>query len=120
MNARRQSSSEDIREFCLPKQINFKTADYADMIDWTKEPVYEPPILKEFSESDLINFYRAALDPPAYPPHSQSVERAVQMVTIASERKIGYENRHRFIHNLIKGRQSLASFQSKKDRFQTN
>ena len=86
LNARRRS----------PKQINFKTTDYANMIDWTKEPVYEPPILKEFSESDLIKVYSAPLDLPAYPCHSQSVERAVQMVTIASERKIGYESRQNY------------------------
>lgn len=100
----------NVRNFELPKTLNFNADDYSKMIDWNNEHVTEPPILKDYGNAELLKMKNKPLQRILIPCHSQGIERAVHLVTQASEHKIGYENRHKFIVNTLQSRKALPEF----------
>ena len=54
------------------------------MIDWSKVQVSEPEILSRLSNAELERAFTEPLCFPKFPCHSQSVERAVKLVTEAA------------------------------------
>ena len=81
----RGKQEQEVRSFSLPT-INFDAQRYVDLIDWAAEDVTEPPLLRGLSDSELGEISAASLRIPAYPVHTQAVERAVRDVTEASSR----------------------------------
>ena len=82
------------------------------MIDWTnqKDAISEPPLTMQFTNKQLLkaiatgkclNFGVCS----KIPNNTQSVKRMVKLVTTASSKYVGYENRHHFILNSLKARQ---------------
>ena len=105
---------QEVRSFSLPT-INFNAQRYTDLIDWAAEDVTEPPLLRDLSDSELCEISAAPLQIPAYPVHTQAVERAVRDVTEASSRVVGEEARHGRITACIKHRKIIPVFNSKRD-----
>ena len=101
------------RAFDLPMDINFKASDYTEMIDWNKTTITSPPLLQEFSNDDLIKAAIKPLEIPSVPCHTQGVERLISLVTRASEDRIGYGNRHKYVLNVIESRKSMPTFEHK-------
>ena len=52
---------------------------------------------------------------PPYPCHPQAVERSVELVTQASKKACGQEERDGFIRNTISSRLKIEKFRTKKD-----
>jgi hypothetical protein len=82
------------------------------MIDWTnqKHAITEPPLTMQFTNKQLLNAITTGkcLDfgvSSKIPNNTQSVERMVKLVTNASSKYVGYQNRHHFILNSLKARQ---------------
>ncbi|KAI6658225.1 hypothetical protein LOD99_15494 [Oopsacas minuta] len=73
----------EIRPFNLPS-IRFSAEICVDMIDWETSFITEPPSTRYFSKEVLINCVRAPLEIPAYPRHTQAVERTIQSVAKSS------------------------------------
>ena len=48
--------------------------------------------------------------PVKLPSHSQSVERTVKLVTEASKRVYGFEQRHKHIHSVLLSREARPMF----------
>jgi len=82
------SQQSKIRPFVCP-QFNFghisessSESDYDTLIDLNQiNQVYEPPLLASIPTEELQYF-----EPPPYPLHTQSVERVIQVITLASQR----------------------------------
>ncbi|KAK3907345.1 putative protein kinase UbiB [Frankliniella fusca] len=92
----RQTDQGLVRQFRTPT-INFDAEDYPNLIDWRAESVTPPPVLRNFDDSALE---QAVEDPffleenvPAYPCHTQAVERTVQLVTKVSKSVTGAKRR---------------------------
>lgn len=102
-----------MRNFELPRTLNLDAMDYTEMIDWELEKITQPPLIRQFTNDMLINIRKKPLEISDIPCHSQNVERAVSLVTKASENRIGYFNRHRFILNRLDSRKRLCSFEWK-------
>ena len=110
----RRRQTEEVRQFRLP-ELNFSATCYSELITWDEEIVTEPPLFRHLPDEDLEAIVQAPLPVPSYPAHTQSVERAVRVVTEACERVQGEETRHGFIAARLKHRQMLPSVNSKQD-----
>ncbi|KAI6657812.1 hypothetical protein LOD99_561 [Oopsacas minuta] len=104
----------EIRPFNLPS-IRFTAETYVDMIDWETSFITEPPFTRYLSKEVLINCVRAPLEIPAYPCHTQAVERTIKLVTKSSCSVTGEDARHGLILSTLTSREKMPAFESKKD-----
>ena len=76
--------------------INFKDVHWTDLIDLSVNGVGNPPLTLDLSDNELQNSLLTGekIDLPDFPSHSQGVERAVKLVTEASQSVYGFEARH--------------------------
>ena len=99
-------SSSKVRKYILPK-INFKAETYTELIDWETSQLSEPPFTLNMTNEQLTSVKDSPLEVPAYPCHTQAVERAIRLVTEASSSVIGHEAREGFIRQRILARKGL-------------
>ena len=85
------------------------------MIEWEKEAIHPPPILQEITDDDLICGIEKILQIPRFFCHTQNVERGVKIVTEASSKVFGYEERHGYILPTLHSRSKLTKFDTKRD-----
>ena len=92
----------DIRKFKVP-QLNWDAQSYHELIDFNVDETdfSSPPIFANYT-LDQIEKNQFDEDFFKIPCHSQAVERAVYLTSIAAETVVGYEDRHGFILNKIK------------------
>ena len=110
--------SQRVRTFRTPS-LNFNATSYIQLIDWSSihisEPVFtkciETATIKEIIQNRQFNSNVI----PNLPCHTQAVERHIKIVTEASAAVVGHENREGYIFNRIKSRQSMPSFNTKKE-----
>ena len=65
-----------------------------NIIDWNKIEVHEPFILEKKTDEEICAAVKDPLEFPPYSLHSQSVERAVKLVSTSTQNVCGAENRH--------------------------
>ncbi|GBN81623.1 hypothetical protein AVEN_156730-1 [Araneus ventricosus] len=90
-----------VGRFVIPA-VNFGATDYADLIDWQACQVTPPPVLRQISSHELLKKIRDdvpmdAWDFIKFPSLTQAVERIVILVTEASRKRVGPQNRDGFI-----------------------
>ena len=99
---------QGIRKFEVPP-LQWDAKCWEDIIDLKKVKVFEPFILKKLTDEDISS----ALDiPHVFPPyslHSQSVERAVKLVSTATQNVCGAEKRHEYCLSIIASRKSRTA-----------
>ena len=95
--------------------INFKAVHWTDLIDLSVDGVCEPPLTRNFSDNELQNSLLTGekINLPDFPSHSQGVERAVKLVTEASQSVYGFEARHEHILAKVSCQQLRPVFSSK-------
>ena len=95
--------------------INFKVVHWTDLIDLSVNEVCEPPLTLDFSDDELQNSLLTGekIKLPDFPSHSQGVERAVKLVTEASQSVHGFEARHQHILAKVLCQQLRPAFSSK-------
>ena len=96
--------------------INHNAEVYYELIDLNNSEISEPATTVKFSNDDLEKMIAENSKPdlPIFPSHSQSVERAVKLVSDASMCVYGCQRRHEHIcgkitSKLSKLRKSFAS-----------
>ena len=94
--------------------LQWDAASWDKMIKWNKIKLYEPFILMKFSKADLMKAYGEPITFPDYQCHTQSVERAVKMVSEASKVVCGEKRRHEHILAVDASRRERKPFSSKK------
>ena len=104
---------EEIRYFRPPK-INKSAKNLTDLLPPEEECRYEPPLTMHLSNVDLQNIINEPLSVDI-PCHSQGVERCVRMVTEASGEVYGKEARDGYIRAVLKSRDFMPSFETKRD-----
>ena len=71
------------REHTTPV-INVKATSPLNLIFWDKTICYEPVFTCKLSKKEISNFKESPMDVPYFPIHSQSTERAIQIVSKAA------------------------------------
>ena len=107
-------SNSKVRKFRVPK-LNFKAKTYTELFDWNTTPLYEPAILMQLSDDEIKGIIEALLVVPNYPCHTQSVERAIWLITEAATSVIGHDARDRFIRQRMRSRKMIGRFDTKKN-----
>lgn len=112
---------EVIRKFIIPK-FNFDSENYYDMVYWRETEKTESPLTEDFSLIQLKEMFvkqqnvnSNVLELKEYPCHSQSVERAIKLVTSASSMVCGNERRDGVIRSTLESRKNMPTFETKKD-----
>ena len=105
---------QGIRKHMIPA-LRWDALSWDKIIDWSKSEFHEPFILSKIDIGKIEECYATPYCFPKYPVHSQSVERAVKLVTEASFKVAGEERRHTSILSVISSRKSRKSFDTKKD-----
>ncbi|GBM72841.1 hypothetical protein AVEN_17890-1 [Araneus ventricosus] len=81
---------------------NFGAADYIDLIDWQACNVTPLTVLRHISSHELLKMIQHDVpmdgwDLVKFPSHTKEVERIVKLVTEASRKRVGLQNRDGFI-----------------------
>ena len=102
-----------LRIFKVP-ELNWDAKDYTQIINWDLKTFCEPPITMKFSYDQLREFYSAPMLIPNYPSHSQSVERAVKLVSdVCGAAYHDHEERHKRILSTQAAKQERKSYETK-------
>ncbi|GBN11044.1 hypothetical protein AVEN_22835-1 [Araneus ventricosus] len=108
-----------VRRFVIPA-VNFRATDYVDLIDWQVCNVTPPTVLRHISSHELLKMIQD--DAPMdgwdfikFPSHTQADERIVKLITEASRKIFGPQNRDGFIRATLESRKQMSQFESKKD-----
>ena len=102
-----------IRKFQIPP-LMWDADNWWEIIDWKKVQIVEPRILKTLSCEALDEACLTPVTFPPFPCHSQSVERAVKLVTEAASKVCGGDKRHAHILSVNACRKARKPFKSKK------
>ena len=115
MKARREHIDDTgPRQFVLPK-VKFHASGYFDLCDLEMEPCSEPPLTMDMDLNTIMGAFMEPIILPPYPNNTQAVERLVRVVTEVAPKKAGYTERHRMILQLLKSRELVPKFDTKKD-----
>lgn len=101
-----------IRSLKLPT-LDWSAFSWVDLIDWSKTTVHLPHIIESLTDEQVCSILWGGLSFPAFPLHTQTVERAVKLVTEAASKVEGEERRHGFILSVIESRRTRKAFTSK-------
>ncbi|GBM69300.1 hypothetical protein AVEN_86630-1 [Araneus ventricosus] len=107
-----------LRRFIIPA-VDFRATDYVDLIDWQPCNVTPPTVLRQISSHEFVNMIRDDVpmdgrDLIKFPSHTQAVERIVKLVTEASRRRVGPQNRDGFIRATLESRKQTSQLSPKK------
>jgi hypothetical protein len=98
----------------VPK-INFGAEQWSSLVDISTMECHEPPCVRHLSNEELEAMRAETGVPPAFPLHSQSVERAVKLTSEASKKSYIWELRHKYIVATSKSRAERPQFRKKAD-----
>ncbi|GBM34694.1 hypothetical protein AVEN_191846-1 [Araneus ventricosus] len=110
------SDGNCVCRFFIPA-VNLRSADYVDLIDWQACNVTPPTVLSHISSHELLKMLQDNVpmddrDFIKFPPHMQAVERIVKLITEASRKRFGPQNRDGFIRATLESRKQMSLFES--------
>ena len=109
-----QRGDDSVRDRKTPN-INENATKLADLIDWNVEAVTEPPLTCSLTTMEVRQFLDSPMAVPAWPSHTQSVERLVKRVTEASAHVFSHERRDGFIRSQEASSELMPRNRSKQD-----
>ena len=109
-----QPPNRPLREFRVP-EIDYDADNYHSLIDWESLQLTEPPLTYDLTNDDLDKIIEEPLTLPPYRSHTQSVERAVKLVTDASGKVYGLAAAQGYIRSKISSRQLYKKCDTKKE-----
>ena len=84
MQARADAAGEEgVRPYTQPR-VNFAAQRIQDIVMWDSIRVTEPPLLSHLTDEEVQGLRVQPHSVPAYPVHTQAVERYIRQVTRAS------------------------------------
>jgi len=101
-----------VREFTVPT-LNYSAKTYTELISWEDTTLYEPIFTTRMPLKALKSFQESPLMLENFPVHTQSVERAVKLVSEACQQVCGRQSRDGFIRARMLSRQLLPVPESK-------
>ena len=105
------TAKDDVKKF-VPPEINIQSKKFYDLVDLETA---EKTVTKHLSDETISSALTAPLILPAFPNNTQSVERAVRVVTKVAKKRAGHTARHKLILQKLLSRKRVSKFDSKKD-----
>ena len=96
LRAQNNKGDTGVRTFRIPK-INQDATHVTELIKMDEENVTEPILTAHLTKMELIQFRKVPMTVAAFPSHTQSVERCIKLVTMASVSVCGHDARDGFI-----------------------
>ena len=112
--------SISVREYTVPTSVNLAASSLQDLINWNLELPTKPVFSARLTVRMLEGLKDTPLAIPKYSLHTQSCERAVQLVANASKVVSGQEKRHALIKSQIKHRTKMPILRTKKQFLKQN
>lgn len=84
------------------------------MIIFDINSIIEPPLTKDLSDLELKEIIETPSNIKQYPCHSQAVERHAILITEASSRMYGGEERDEYVRNKLESRQLISNSNPKR------
>ena len=104
-----------VRKFIVPT-LNYDADHYSEIADLNHEPIFTTD-----TASDKIIFYQQKkMAVKIYPNHSQSVERAIKLVSNAAYKVCGFDRIDGFIRAGIASRNMIPSANTQTDYIQAH
>nr|XP_047127151.1 uncharacterized protein LOC124808078 [Hydra vulgaris] len=103
-----------IRPRKTPK-LNFAATTLQELVKWENGVVQEPVFTCSLTRDNLLLLRLIPLITPSIKIHTQSAERAVKQVTVASMSVVGPYARDGYIRDRAKHRELLPVFKTKKE-----
>ena len=100
-----------VRPFMVPI-LNWEADNLTNLIVWDNP--YEPNVTCSKSKDELYQLLEKPLVVEPLPCHTQSIERVIREVSIASENVYGFEKRDGYIRAKIESRKLVPEHTSKK------
>ncbi len=94
-------------------EVDYGAKNWWELVKLDTPGIQECPMTKEIPTEDLRQALLGGTSvnlPVKLPSHSQSVERSVKLVTEASKRVYGFEQRHKHIHSVLLSREARPMF----------
>lgn len=113
-------TTDKLRKYEKPKNINFNCSNYIDMIDLNNTSIlHEPPFTKNISYEELKEYLNDSDHDPPYqdpkiPCHIQNTERHVQLCTAVSNR-VTHSHREGVMEVTLESRFIMPNIESKQD-----
>ena len=101
-----------VRLFKIPK-INFDATAFYDLIDWQHILITSTPFLFDVTHDDIKRIitqrtsFTLTVELTRVPYQTQAVERSIKLVTTASNKVCGKENRDGFIRATLQSRKTM-------------
>ena len=95
--------------------LNLEATSPANLICWEDEECYEPIFTCQMSRDEIEELRSKPLEAPDFPIHTQSTERAVQLVSQAAQAVFGPDRRDGYVRARIAHREIMPVFRSKRD-----
>ena len=103
-----------IRPRKIPK-LNFEATTLQELVKWENGVVQEPVFTCSLTKDKLVLLRLTPLITPSVKIHTQSTERAVKQVTVASMSVVGPDARDGYIRARAQHRELLPVFKTKKE-----
>ncbi|GBN55980.1 hypothetical protein AVEN_92949-1 [Araneus ventricosus] len=108
-----------VRIFVIPA-VNIQATYNVDLIEWQACNVTSPTVLRHINSHELLKMIQDNVpmngwDFIKFPSNTQAVGRIVKLVTEASRKRVGPQNRDGFIRATLESRKQMSQFESKKD-----
>ena len=110
---RNDQQAGGIRFFECPRSLNLEANCLRDLVGFHETT--EPPVLKDKTLEEILDYAGQPLDLGDIPCHTQSVERVIPLVCAASRKTANVQAREGIVSNTIRSRRSIPSLEHKKD-----
>ncbi|GBM98216.1 hypothetical protein AVEN_152292-1 [Araneus ventricosus] len=107
-----------VRKFAIPA-VNFRATDCVDLIDWHAFNVSPPTVIRHISCPELLKMIQDDVPMDGwnfikFPSSTQAVGRIVKLITEASGKRVGPQNRDAFIKATLESIEQMSQYESKK------
>lgn len=95
------------RVFRVPdKDLNLNAISYYDMIKWSENSTFEPPLTKHFTKEEIDYYSKSEgiVYIPLFPCHNQTVERHIPVISETCKKKKIGSAAITYAHNIVYGR----------------
>ncbi|GBL74497.1 hypothetical protein AVEN_235433-1 [Araneus ventricosus] len=115
MNAEIGQEDYCVRGFLIPA-VNFRATDYVDLFDWQAFHVTPLPVLRQISSLELLNMIQDDVPMAGWDFLLLNfLHILVKLVTEASRKRVGPQNRDGFIRATPESRKLMSQFKFRKD-----
>lgn len=107
----------EIRSFEKPKEYNYGSEHYSDILFWDRIDIHEPPVTKGISDAQIKSYMNSdiIIQLPKIPGHSQATERHIQYLSECVTKVAGHENQEGYVKNRLIHHKQMGTFNSKKN-----